>query len=132
MPFATLLRRLQRTHFPRSTKSFADALGMHHSRVYRAMQRGGVPFDVRGCLTLALVTGADLFAILRAAGKGDIADALQALLPSPPQGVSPARQRLADVCARLSEAQVRYVCMTLEVLIDGDNGDDATRLRDVG
>lgn len=116
MTFPTLLRRLQKSHFPKSAKSFADALQMHHSRVYRAMQARGVPFDMRGCLRLAEVTGADLFVILRAAGKTDIADALQRLQLGPLQGVSPARRRLADVCDQLREDQIRYVTLTLEVL----------------
>lgn len=122
MSFAKLLRQLQRTHYPHSAKAFADALGMHHSRIYRAMQTGGAPFDVRGCLRLATVTGADLLVILRAAGKGDIADALLRLQPQPLQTASPARQRLQAVCARLSEDQIRLVVDLVEVLTSGQNG----------
>lgn len=119
MTFARLLRQLQQTHYPDSAKTFATALGIHHSRIYRALQHGGDPFDVRGCITLAKVTGADLLVILRAAGKADIADGLRDLLGPTLQSATPARQRLIDVCDRLTEEQIRYVTITLEVLVEG-------------
>jgi len=116
MTFARLLKQLQTTHYPHSAKAFAVALGMHHSRIYRALQPGAAPFDVRGCLRLAKVTGADLLTILRAAGKGDIADGLEELLPQPLHTDSPARQRLHVVCDRLTEDQIRMVVDLVEVL----------------
>jgi len=118
MTFATLLKRLQRTHYPDGVKSMADALGIHPTRLYRAMQPGRDPFDIRGCLRLALVTGADLLIVLQAAGKSDVANDLAILYSGArPQGMTPARQHLHAVCDRLTEEQVRTVSALLEVLV---------------
>jgi len=118
MTFSTLLRQLQREHFPDGVQAFARALDIHITRLYRAMKKGGDPFDVRGCCRIAKVTGADLFLVLRAAGKGDIADDLVVLLKAPGLRTdSPARRRLYEVCAQLDEEQIRYVTGTIEILL---------------
>jgi hypothetical protein len=74
MSFRSLLKRLQKKHYPASVRAFADALGIDASRISR-----GTPFDVRGCLRLAQLTGEDPTLILRAAGKSDIAALIESL-----------------------------------------------------
>lgn len=92
MSFRSLLRRLQKEQFG-TVREFAAAMEMNPTQISR-----GEPFDVRGCLRLARVTGAPLGEILRAAGKADIADALGALvhdLESTPTLSADRRQLLA-------------------------------------
>lgn len=95
MTFAILLRRL-RKGFP-STKAFAKALAVEPSHLSRAMswKNDGPSFDVRGCLKLAMATGEDAGVVLRAAGKGDIADMLEVLYGPPAEMTLTPLQQLA-------------------------------------
>jgi len=79
--FARLLRRIYDKHratFP-TIRAFAKAVQIDETQMSRAMGQTGQPFDVRRCLRLASVTGENASVILRAADKGDIADAIERL-----------------------------------------------------
>lgn len=69
-----------------STNALAEALAIDPSHLSRAMGARGQPFNIEGCLRLAKVTNEDASMVLRAAGKADIADLIEANYgpPSPP------------------------------------------------
>jgi len=100
MSFKTLLRRLRKPYG--SVKAFADALGIEPSRVSRA-----TPFDVRGCLKLAQLTGENPSVVLRAAGKGDIATLIEQQYgaPAPKPGLD--ERELAEALHAIPEARTR-------------------------
>lgn len=131
MNLATLLRQLQQQHFP-SAHAFAKALGVRQSHLSRAMRlRRPQPFDVLGCLKLAEVTGEDPIRILRAAGKGAVADKLERLaLPLRKTGASPAKQELLDVIDYLTEDQIRHVTAVLRHIAKVPAGARQRRERD--
>lgn len=115
--FAKLLKQLQETHYPESVKAFAKALDIEPARVYRAMREGGVPFDIYSCLKVAQVTGADPLVVLRAGGKGRIADQLADLCRFRP--MSPEVQALIDAAAGLSAEQVESVTRVVRHMANG-------------
>lgn len=111
MTFRTLLRRLKR-HYP-STRAFAEALGVDASHLSRAMGVKGQPFDVRGCLRLARVTGASPGEVLRAAGKIDIAELIEALYGAPAQQLTPEQQQLLAALDGITDPAVRQSLITV-------------------
>ncbi len=62
-----------------SQKEFAKALGIDPSRLSKAINLGEFPFNAENCLRLAKLSGKSPSAILRAAGKGDIAELIESL-----------------------------------------------------
>jgi hypothetical protein len=80
-PFAELLSRLA-TRFP-SRRAFAIAIGTDPSRLSRAMNGDPTMFDVLRCLYVARATRENPSVVLRAAGKGEIADLLEELYGEP-------------------------------------------------
>jgi hypothetical protein len=69
------------TQFP-SQHAMADAIGISPARLNRAIHQGDYAFNVANCLRLALVTSITPSTILRAAGKGEIADLIERLYGS--------------------------------------------------
>jgi transcriptional regulator with XRE-family HTH domain len=110
MTFPTLLRRLLKERYP-SIREFARALKVDPSHLSRAMNRKSPqPFDVRGCLRLAEVTGEDPLMILRAAGKSEIADLLErveVLTKRAGRVLSPEQIVLADAYEVVSDQRAR-------------------------
>lgn len=89
--FRSLLKRLQKKHFPTVT-AFAHALGIQDpSRLSR-----GKPFNVYWCLRLAQVTGENPSVILRAADKGDVATLIETLYGTGKALLTPEQQTLLD------------------------------------
>src|SRR5579885_1214122 len=86
--FKTLLNRIA-AGFP-SHRALATALGVTPSRLSRAMTGTGgeFPFNVTNCLRLAQLSGESASEILRAAGKKDVADLIEALYGSPADTLS--------------------------------------------
>jgi hypothetical protein len=72
------------------------------------MGAGAQPFDVRGCLRLAKVTGENPGLVLRSAGKGDIADLIEQLY-GPPAAVrlTPEEQQLLTAFQAIADPSVR-------------------------
>lgn len=89
--FKSLLKRLQKKHFP-TVHAFAHALGIvDPSRLSR-----GKPFNVYWCLRLAQVTGENPSVILRAADKGDVATLIETLYGTGKVLLTPEQQVLLD------------------------------------
>jgi len=76
-PFKELLNRIAEK-FP-TRLAFSKAIGMTSSRLSRALNEGDFPFNVANCLRLAKISGESPTEILRAAGKEDVADLIEAL-----------------------------------------------------
>lgn len=106
MTFPKLLRKLSRD-FP-TVRAFAAALGVDPSHVSRAMSDPKKPFDVRGCLRLAKVTGAHPGVILRAARKGEIADLIEALYGAAPARLTVDQREIIALLDAMTEPAVRY------------------------
>jgi hypothetical protein len=87
----------------------ARALDVDSSHLSRAMsRRAGQPFDVRGCLRLARVTGEDPLEILRIAGKGEIADLMAEMMGKRAGRVlSPEQTRLVTAHAAIPDREMR-------------------------
>jgi len=100
MSFKTLLRRLRKPYG--TVRAFADALGIEPSRVSR-----GQPFDVRGCLKLAQLTGENPSVVLRAAGKADIATLIEAQYGTPAPKPTPDERELLAALHAIPEAHTR-------------------------
>lgn len=77
-------------------KAFARAIGITPGRLSRVLG-GEHSLDVANCLTLARLTGESPSRVLRVAGKGDIADAIEALYGPTAKSVSPKERELLDV-----------------------------------
>jgi len=76
--FADLLNRLLK-QFP-SRRAFARAIGVDPSRLSRAMNGDPTMFDVLRCFYVARATKENPFVVLRAAGKGELADVIEELV----------------------------------------------------
>lgn len=63
----------------RSEKALADRLGIGAPRLNRALNKGDFSFNVLNCLRLADASGEHPSEVLRAAGKGDVADLIERL-----------------------------------------------------
>jgi hypothetical protein len=70
--FQELLAEVAKTYS--SQKEFAEALGIDPSRLSKAINVGEFAFNPENCLRLAKLSGKPPSAILRAAGKADIAE----------------------------------------------------------
>lgn len=105
--FRQLLKRLQKKHYP-SVRAFADALETDASRLSR-----GLPFDVRGCLRLALLTGEPPSSVLRAAGKGDVAALIERLYGSSPPLLTADEQRMLRAMTHIRHASDRQALITI-------------------
>jgi len=86
--------------FP-SKKAFARALGITAGRLSRVLG-GEHSLDVANCLTLARLTGESPSLVLRVAGKGDIADAIEALYGPSAISVSPKDRGVLETWNALS------------------------------
>lgn len=99
--FKALLNRLSSGFASRD--AFAKALGINSSRLSRAMNTGDFPFNVSNCLRLAKISGESPTAILRAAGKGDVADLIEALYGKDrTRLLTPSERELLDAWHRMS------------------------------
>lgn len=76
---AQMLDRLARTHFDGKTTHLAAAIGVTPSRFSRLMRQGEYSLSAENCLRVSRVTGEDPDQVLRAAGKGDVADLIHEL-----------------------------------------------------
>lgn len=103
----------------RSKKAFAEALGMSPSRFLRAT-KGEYTFDVLNCLKLAQLTGVSPSRVLRAAGKGDVADIVEALYGK--QSITAAERQLLERWAALSP-KARETLTTLMRELAGEKAD---------
>lgn len=75
-------------------KELADAIGISASRLSRALQNEGqYTFNVENCLRLADVSGESASDVLRAAGKGEIADLLERLYGGARPAALPSEER---------------------------------------
>jgi len=101
MSFRTYLKRLQKRHYP-SHRAFAAALGIDPTRLSR-----GTPFDLRGCLNLARITGEHPSKVLRAAGKGDMADLIESLYGRGTPSLTAEQQRFLEALAAIPDPLVR-------------------------
>jgi hypothetical protein len=112
MSFRTLLKRLQKKHYP-TVRAMAQALGIDPSHLSRAMGPSGQPFDVLRCLRLAQITGEPPGAILRAAGKHDIAVLIEGLYGTPNRLLTPQQQQLLEALATIEDPVVRQSLLVL-------------------
>lgn len=76
-------------------REFARAIGITPGRLSRVLG-GEHSLDVGNCLTLATLIGESPSRVLRAAGKGDIADAIEALYGPSAPSVSPKDREILD------------------------------------
>lgn len=111
MTFRALLKRL-RKHYP-TVRAFAAALEMDPSHLSRAMGEGGQPFDIRGCLRLAQVTGENPTVVLRAAGKADIATLVEELYGPSHALLTPEQQQLLKSMDAIHDPVVRQSIVTV-------------------
>lgn len=111
MTFRALLKRL-RKHYP-TVRAFAAALEMDPSHLSRAMGEGGQPFDIRGCLRLAQVTGENPTVVLRAAGKADIATLVEELYGPSHALLTPEQQQLLRSMDAIQDPVVRQSIVTV-------------------
>lgn len=75
--FQKLLQDIS-AQFP-TTLAMAKAIGVNASRLSRALNGDSYPFDALRCLRMAHATGRNATQILRAAGKGELADLIERL-----------------------------------------------------
>jgi len=101
MSFKTYLKRLQKRHYP-SLRAFAADLGIDATRLSR-----GTPFDLRGCLNLARITGEPPSAVLRAAGKADMADLIESLYGRGTPSLTVEQQQFLEALAAIPDPAVR-------------------------
>jgi transcriptional regulator with XRE-family HTH domain len=103
-----LLRKLLKKNYS-SIREMARALDVDSSHLSRAMsKRVGQPFDVRGCLRLARVTGEDPLLVLRAAGKDEIADLMAELMGARAgRLLAPDQIKLLDAHEAIPDLQMR-------------------------
>lgn|SRR5262245_16925389 len=80
-PLQKLLDRLA-AKFP-SQAAFANAIGIHPSHLSKALRGRGDTFDIARCLRIADATHENPSVVLRAAGRGDIADLIEKLYGEP-------------------------------------------------
>lgn len=124
MTFASVLRRCARK-YP-TIRAFAQALDVDPSHVSRAMGRGGLPFDVRGCLRLAKLTGENPGMILRASGKHEVADLLESLYQNAgASALSPDLQTWIAVYHAIGDPVIRRQLLVVATAITGTELHDA-------
>lgn len=88
--FNELLRAI-RARFP-SDKAMADAIGISPARLSRAMNQEEYTLNAVNCLRLARRSGESPSRVLRVAGKGEVADLIEAMYGKPRASDTPAVQ----------------------------------------
>jgi hypothetical protein len=96
-------------------REFAEAIGITPGRLSRVLG-GEHSFDVGNCLTLAKLTGQSPSHVLRVAGKGAIADAIEELYGPPAVSVSPKERQLIDTWNSLSDRAREGLWLTISAL----------------
>jgi|SRR5919108_6375784 hypothetical protein len=109
--FQQLLIALAKEYPNRS--AFAAAIGVDPSRLSKALSGKGDVFDVVGCLRIARATGKSPSAILRAAGRGSVADLIERLY-GPPRRVSAEDETILNAVQRLPSAMRRAIVTLIE------------------
>lgn len=84
-----------------SQQAFAEALGVSTARLNRALNKGDYPFNVLNCLRLARVTDERPSDVLRAAGKGEIADLIERSYGNA-NALTASQQEALDLWGRIS------------------------------
>jgi hypothetical protein len=125
------IRKKHRHMFP-TVRKFAEALEIAPSHLSRAMGAGGQPFDVRGCLRLAKVTGENAGMILRAAGKGDIATLIEDLYGVAHLSLTPMQQKLLAAFDAIQSPDVRNAFLTLVESASGGTGGSSSAVGGAG
>lgn len=96
-------------------KAFAGAIGISPGRLSRVLG-GEHSLDVGNCLTLAKLTGDSPSRVLRVAGKGDIADAIEGLYGPAAPSMSPKERELLDVWNALTPRAREGLRLTMSEL----------------
>jgi hypothetical protein len=119
MTFKTLLKRLQKNYS--SVRAMGIALGISPERISR-----GTPFDVKGCLHLARVTGENPSVVLRAANKGEIATMIETLYGPGKALLTPEQQALLEALDAIREPDIRHALITAARRMAGLTGTGQT------
>lgn len=127
MTFASLLRKCSRK-YP-TVRAFARELRVDPSHVSRAMARGGLPFDIRGCLRLAKLTGENPGFVLRVGGKAEVADLIENLYGKGSGALSPDLQTWIAVYHAIGDPVVRRQLLVVATAITGTELPEASRRR---
>lgn len=99
----------------RTKKAFARAIGITAGRLSRVLG-GEHSLDVGNCLRLAKLIGEAPSRVLRVAGKGDIADLIEAQYGPGAKAVSPLEREFLDVWNALSERAREGLRLTMSEL----------------
>ena len=99
-------------------KAFAKAIGITPGRLSRVLG-GEHSLDVGNCLTLAKLTGEPPSRVLRVAGKGDIADSIEALYGPSAKIVSPKERAVLDLWNALTQRAREGLLLTMTELPRG-------------
>lgn len=102
----------------RTKGDLARALGITPGRLSRVLG-GEHSLDVGKCLTLAKLTGESPSRVLRVAGKGQIADAIEDLYGPGATPVSPKERELLDVWSALTQRAREGLLQTMSELPHG-------------
>lgn len=96
MTFAEYLRAAYMDSGFKTQKELAQALDIEEARLSRVMKGTDqyAAFNVENCLRLAHFSGRPAGEVLRAAGKSDVADLLDALYPKATKAVPPREHKL--------------------------------------
>jgi hypothetical protein len=101
--FTALLKRVSAKFA--SQQALAEEIGITAPRLNRALNHGDYSLNVANCLRLARVAGEPPSVVLRAAGKGDIADLIESLYGAPDEEFSPAERTLVKRWRRLDDEE---------------------------
>jgi hypothetical protein len=114
--FKELLNRIAET-FP-SRQALARAIGINASRLSRALNGSDkFPFNATNCLRLAKLSGEPASAVLRAAGKGEIADLIESLYGPEKPVTDTAVQDLLTHWPMFTADEKSFVRLTIATLL---------------
>src|SRR5207237_7297499 len=97
----------------RNRSAFAAALGISPSRMSKALSGKGDVFDVVGCLRVARASGISPSVVLRAAGRGAIADLIERVY-GPPRRITAEEDTILTAVQRLPPDMQRAIVTLIE------------------
>jgi len=116
--FKGLLNRIAGTF--KTQKELADALDIDPSRLSRAINAGDFPFNVENCLRLAKLSGEPPSAVLRAAGKADIAELIESLYGPEKTVTDPVVVSLIENWDQLTSEKRNFLDVAAQLLLMSD------------
>jgi hypothetical protein len=107
-------------------REYAQALGISEARLNRILNRksGGYVLNVANCLRFAALSGERASEVLRAAGKGDVAELIEQLYGPGQESLTKGQRDVLRLFEAIDDAPTRHAVLLMIRRLAESDGDD--------